>query len=494
MFLKFVNRKKTRRRGFAAAKTLIGLASGGVVVVGWWFMTAGESEEALPDALFEQVVRKEFRLEIVEPGEIESAHNVDVLCEVKSRNSAGVNILEIVPEGSQVEKGDFLVRLDDSALQKDLLTQRIDVHQAKASLVQAEADYEAAKLAMDEYLSGSYRQDLEQLEGAVFVARENLRRAQEYHDYSQKLAVKGYISETQLEADSFAVEKSRKDLDLSLTKLDVLKVHSRKAKVNDLNASIQTAEARLLSRRNSYELEVAQEAEIEEQISKCLIKAPASGEVTYANRNTSSSSSSDGILIEEGRPVRERQAIIRLPDPSNMRVLAKVNESRIEQVKLGMPVEISIFAARELVLRGYVEKVGEYPIPSASRYTAHIKEYATEVLIENPPKGLRPGMTAKVRVLVEQIPSALQVPLHAVLRVKGASYCLVVDESGNLQARVVRLGSANDSSTVVESGLSEGEQLVVNASEFRDIVTFPANPSGEQGIAQATPETDLIAH
>ena len=494
MFLKFVNRIKTRRRGFAAAKTLIGLASGGVVVVGWWFMTAGESEEALPDALFEQVVRKEFRLEIVEPGEIESAHNVDVLCEVKSRNSAGVNILEIVPEGSQVEKGDFLVRLDDSALQKDLLTQRIDVHQAKALLVQAEADYEAAKLAMDEYLSGSYRQDLEQLEGAVFVARENLRRAQEYHDYSQKLAVKGYISETQLEADSFAVEKSRKDLDLSLTKLDVLKVHSRKAKVNDLNASIQTAEARLLSRRNSYELEVAQEAEIEEQISKCLIKAPASGEVTYANRNTSSSSSSDGILIEEGRPVRERQAIIRLPDPSNMRVLAKVNESRIEQVKLGMPVEISIFAARELVLRGHVEKVGEYPIPSASRYTAHIKEYATEVLIENPPKGLRPGMTAKVRVLVEQIPSALQVPLHAVLRVKGASYCLVVDESGNLQARVVRLGSANDSSTVVESGLSEGEQLVVNASEFRDIVTFPANPSGEQGIAQAIPETDLIAH
>jgi len=494
MILKFANRKKARRRGFAAAKAVIGLASGGVVVVAWWLLTGGEVDEVLPEVLVEPVVRKEFRLEIVEPGEIESAHNVDVLCEVKSRNSAGVNILEIVPEGSQVKEGDFLVRLDDSALQKDLLTQRIDVHQAKASLVQAEADYEAAKLAMDEYLSGSYRQDLEQLEGAVFVARENLRRSQEYHDYSKKLAVKGYISETQLEADSFAVEKSQKDLDLSLTKLDVLKVHSRKAKVNDLNASIQTAEARLLSRRNSYELEVAQEAEIVEQISKCLINAPASGEVTYANRNTSSSSSSDGILIEEGRPVRERQAIIRLPDPSNMRVIAKVNESRIEQVKPGMPVDISIFAARELVLRGHVEKVGEYPIPSASRYTAHIKEYATEVLIENPPEGLRPGMTAKVRVLVEQIPSALQVPLHAVLRVKGASYCIVVDESGNLQARVLRLGSANDASTVVESGLSEGEQVVVNASEFRDIVTFPANPSGEQGIAQATSETDLIVH
>jgi HlyD family secretion protein len=493
MIPKIKNLRKPRRSGFAAAKAVIGLASGGVVVVAWWLLTGGESEEVLPEALFEQVVRKEFRLEIVEPGEIESAHNVDVLCEVKSRNSAGVNILEIVPEGSKVVAGDFLVRLDDSALQKDLLTQRIDVHQAKAALVQAEADVEAAKLAMDEYLSGSYRQDLEQLEGAVFVARENLRRAQEYHDYSKKLAVKGYISETQLEADAFAVEKSQKDLDLSLTKLDVLKVHSRKAKVNDLNASILTGEARLLSRRNSYELEVAQEAEIEEQISKCLIKAPASGEVTYANRNTSSSSS-DGILIEAGRPVRERQAIIRLPDPSNMRVIAKVNESRVEQVKPGMPVDISIFAARELVLHGRVEKVGEYPIPSASRYTAHIKEYATEVLIENPPKGLRPGMTAKVSVLVEQIPSALQIPLHAVLRVKGSSFCLVVDESGNLQARAVRLGSANDASTVVESGLSEGEQVVVNASEFRDSVTFSVNSSAEQGVARVTSETDLIAH
>lgn len=490
---KIKNLRKPRCRGFAAAKAVIGLASGGVVVVAWWLLTGGESEEVLPEALFEQVVRKEFRLEIVEPGEIESAHNVDVLCEVKSRNSAGVNILEIVPEGSQVAAGDFLVRLDDSALQKDLLTQRIDVHQAKAALVQAEADVEAAKLAMDEYLSGSYRQDLEQLEGAVFVARENLRRAEEYHDYSKKLAVKGYVSETQLEADAFAVEKSQKDLDLSLTKLDVLKVHSRKAKVNDLNASIFTGEARLLSRRNSYELEVAQEAEIEEQISKCLIKAPASGEVTYANRNTSSSSS-DGILIEAGRPVRERQAIIRLPDPSNMRVIAKVNESRVEQVKPGMPVDISIFASRELVLHGRVEKVGDYPIPSASRYTAHIKEYATEVLIENPPNGLRPGMTAKVSILVEQIASALQIPLHAVLRVKGSSYCLVVDESGNLQARGVRLGSANDASTVVEFGLSEGEQVVVNASEFRDIVTFSGNSSSGQGVARVTSVTDLISH
>lgn len=481
-----------RSFGFAATKTVVGLASAGLVAAAWWMLAGGEDGESLPEVLFEEVVRKEFRLEIVEPGEIESAHNVDVRCEVKSRNSSGVNILEIVPEGTKVEKDDFLVRLDDSALQKDLLTQRISVHQAKAALVQAEADVKAAELALDEYLSGSYRQDVEQLEGAVFVARENLRRAEEYHAYSKKLAVKGYVSETQLEADAFAVEKARKDLDLALTKLDVLRAHSRKAKVNDLNASIQTADARLLSRRNSYELEVSREAEIEEQIAKCLIKAPASGEVTYANRNVSGSSSSDGVLIEEGRPVRERQVIIRLPDPTRMRVIAKVNESRIEQVKPDMPVSIAIDAFRELDLRGRVEKVGEYPIPSVSRYTSHIKEYATEILIDNPPEGLRPGMTAKVRVLVEEIPSALQVPLHSVLRVKGVSYCLQADEGGELTARPVRIGSVNAASAVVLEGLEEGERIVVNAIEFRESVIFP-NAPGQPKDSPSSAEGGLVS-
>ena len=47
-----------------------------------------------------------------------------------------------------------------------------------------------------------------------------------------------------------------------------------KAKVNDLNASILTAEAKLESARNSFELEKTQELEIEEQIEKCMIFRP----------------------------------------------------------------------------------------------------------------------------------------------------------------------------------------------------------------------------
>ena len=461
-----------------STKTLMGLAGAGALSLIWWVSGDEDSLDAEIQPLLEEVKVGDFVLELVEPGEIESAENVEIKSEVRSRSSSGTAILEIVPEGKVVEKGDFLVRLDDASLQKDLLRQRISVHQSKATLVKATADVEAATLALQEYLSGSFRENEEQLESAEFVAKENLRRAQEYLVYSKKLAAKGYVSEAQLEADQFAVEKARKELDLAQTKLEVLRIHSRKAQVNDLNASILTAEARLQSAQNSYQLEKTQESEIEEQIEKCMIISPSAGEVTYAN-NTKSGSS-DSVLIEEGKLVRENQTIIRLPNASLLRVRAKVNENRIEQVRPGMKCSILIDAMRDLELDGTVESVSEYPIPSVSRYTSHIKEYSTEILINNPPPGVRTGMTAKVTIKSEFIENTLQVPLTAVFRKESKSFCLVSALDEGMEIREIQLGSHNTNMAVVIEGLAKGEKVVLNPDHFRSNLEL----SNSQSLAQ----------
>ena len=461
-----------------STKTLMGLAGAGALSLLWWMSGNEDSLDAEIQPLFEEVKVDDFVLEFVEPGEIESAENVEIKSEVRSRSSSGTAILEIVPEGKVVEKGDFLVRLDDASLQKDLLRQRISVHQSKATLVKANADVEAATLALQEYLSGSFRENEEQLESAEFVAKENLRRAEEYLVYSKKLAAKGYVSEAQLEADQFAVEKARKELDLAQTKLEVLRIHSRKAQVNDLNASILTAEARLQSAQNSYQLEKTQESEIEEQIEKCMIISPSAGEVTYAN-NTKSGSS-DSVLIEEGKLVRENQTIIRLPNASLLRVRAKVNENRIEQVRPGMKCSILIDAMRDLELDGTVESVSEYPIPSVSRYTSHIKEYSTEILINNPPPGVRTGMTAKVTIKSEFIENTLQVPLTAVFRKESKSFCLVSALDEGMEIREIQLGSHNMNMAVVVGGLAKGEKVVLNPDHFRSSLEL----SKSQSLAQ----------
>ena len=454
-------------KGFVSTNTLVGLAGAGVISLLWWLSNDDDSSENEVQPLFEAVQVAEFKLELIEPGEIESAENIEIKSEVRSRSYSGVSILEIVPEGSLVKKGDFLVRLDDASLQKDLLRQRISVHQAKATLVKATADVEAAKLSLQEYLSGSFRESEEELESAEFVAKENLRRAEEYLLYSKKLATKGYVSEAQLEADQFAVEKAGKELDLAQTKLEVLRTHSRKAKVNELNADIMTAEARLQSAENSYQLEKTQESEIEEQIEKCKIFSPADGEVTYANKNNSGTS--EGILIEEGKLIREKQTIIRLPNASLLRVRAKVNENRIEQVRPGMDCSILIDAMRDVQLKGKVESLSEYPIPSASRYTSHIKEYGTEIVISDPPPGVRTGMTAKVTIKSEQIDRALQIPLTSIFRIEGETFCLVGNEFDEMQLRSIEIGSHNMTMAVVNSGLKEGELVVLNPDQFKAI-------------------------
>ena len=135
-----------------------------------------------------------------------------------------------------------------------------------------------------------------------------------------------------------------------------------------------------------------------------------------------------------------------------------------------MNCDILIDAMRDLQLKGKVESVSEYPIPSISRYTSHIKEYATEIVITDPPPGVRTGMTAKVTIKSEHIDRVLQIPLTAVFRVEGETFCLVGNEDDEMQIRSIELGSHNMSMAVIKSGLEEGERVVLNPDHFKNLI------------------------
>lgn len=411
-----------------------------------------------------EVIHGPFEHRVLERGEIESSSNVEVRCEVRSRSSAGIQILEIVPEGTVVAPGDQLVRLDDAGLQQELIQQQIVVSTSQSTAIEAKATLDDAKLALKEYEDGTFLELEEQQESAVFVAREDLRRAEEYLQYSKRLAERGYIPEAQLEADTFAVEKERKELGVTETKLKVLRDFTKEKMITKLKADIATAGARLKSREKTLELDELRLQEIQDQIEKCIITSPAAGEVVYANDQERRGSSGD-LLIAEGRPVRERQVIIRIPDQGRMRVVAKVHESRISFVQPGLSASIILDALPELDLTGEVVGVAEYPIPSYSVYMSHIKEYEVEIDILNPPDGLRPGMTAQVDVLAEKLDEATQVPIPAVIERSGRFFCGVPTGEGQLETREITVGSTNEDVLVVIDGLRAGEKVVLNLSE-----------------------------
>lgn len=432
------------------------------------------------DYLTAEVIRAPFEHRVLERGEVESSSNVEIRCEVRSRSSSGVQILEIVPEGSTVEAGQLLVRLDDAQLQQELIQQQIVVSTSQSQAIEAQAALDAAKLSLKEYEKGTYLELEEKQESEVFVSEENMRRAEEYLAYSKRLADRGYIPEAQLEADTFAVEKARKDLGVSKTKLRVLREFTKTKVLTQMRADIDTAEARLKSRRKTLELDQLRLAEIEDQIAKCRIVSPVAGEVVYANDQDRRGSSGD-LLIAEGRPVRERQVIIRIPDDSRMRVVAKVHESRISSVQPGLSAEIILESMPDLKLSGQVVAVSEYPIPSYSIYMAHIKEYAVDIDIDNPPEGLRPGMTAQVNVLAERIEDAIQVPNQAVIGRNGQYFCAVPDPEGSLLTREIKVGSSNEDTIVVLDGLQPGDSVVLqpNTEQILKLLDLPEEPAVE---------------
>jgi len=410
-----------------------------------------------------------FLRQVIERGEVESSSNVEIRCQVQSRAATGVPIIQIVPEGTYVKEGDFLVKLDDSTLQTDVVQQQIACNTSRALAVEAQAEFDAAKLALQEYEAGTFRQEEGALQSDEFVARENMRRAEEYLRYSQKLAARGYVTEVQLEADRFAVEKARNELKSAQTKLEVLHRYTKLKTLNKLKADVETAEARKRSRDNSHKLDIDRLKALENQLAHCIINAPTSGQVVYANLATGEP------LVAEGKLVRERQVIIRLPDPKRMQVTARVNESRIDRVKSGMVTRIRLDAFPEIELTGTVREVSEYPLPAGGPYST-MKEYATYIDIIDPPPGVRSGMTAQAAIEVERLDQAVQVPLQAVLERADRFFC-IVEQDGDFLAREVNVGHSNEQVVVINDGLQAGDRVVLAPQNYEAHITFtPAPP------------------
>ncbi|GDY08894.1 hypothetical protein LBMAG52_23800 [Planctomycetia bacterium] len=438
----------------------------------WKFLPDFLHREAAPNVLTAEVTIGPFLNRVLEQGEIESSSSIEVRCEVRSRNASGTSILEIVPEGTRVKAGDFLVKLDDSALQTELIQQQITCSGSEALAIEAEAAFRSAELTLNEYEEGTFREQQETLESALVVADENQRRAEEYLAYSQKLAERGYVSQVQLDADRFAVKKALIELGVATTKLEVLKKFSKLKMLTLLKADIQTDRAKLDARQKTWQLDKQRLKEIEGQIAKCIIHATAAGQVVYAN-DANRGKTTGELLIAEGMPVRERQILIRLPDPTRMRVMAKVHESRISLVRKGLTAEVTTDALPDQPLTGIVAVVSEYPIPSGNIYTSHIKEYAVEIEIHNPPEELRPGMSAQVDVLVEKQDSQLQIPIDAAIARGDKFFVAIPHEDGTFETREIKVGSANDAIITIREGLEVGQKVILNHSEIKDRLNLP---------------------
>ncbi|TWT99507.1 macrolide transporter subunit MacA [Botrimarina colliarenosi] len=461
---------------------LVCLASGGGYA--WWrSVQASGAASGTDDAVLHTVERQDFSLQITERGEIQSAGGVEVKSAVKTQGATGNAILRIIPEGTQVEPGDFLVELDSSTLVSDRLLQQINVNTAEAAVIEAQNLYETAIIAQQEYVDGLFVQEKQTIESEIFVAEEDLSRAKEYVQYSKRLAAKGYVSELQLQADRFAVENAQKALDAAKTKLRVLEDFTKAKTVKQLESDAAITSAKWESLKNSYQLETDKLREIEDQIAKCVITAPAAGTVTYAHGEDQRGGGEE-FVVEEGAVIRERQTIIRLPDISSMQVEVEVNESLIQYIRQGMPAAVKLVGGDGKVLRGRVARVNQYAEPTNWR-RANVKDYKAFVAIEEPTAQLKTGMTASVTISAMFVPDSLVTPVQSIYAHGDKLYCFV-KEGDQLAPHEVTVGPTNDRFFVVETGLEANDRVALNPRALVDQVALPEISSEQKQHAVDT--------
>jgi multidrug resistance efflux pump len=418
-------------------------------------LTFGKSD-AERGALTYVVTRNPLQVIASAEGNVESASNLEVKCRV----AGGSTILWIVEDGKVVEEGEEIVKLDTSVIDDKLNSQRIVYEKALATEIQAQEDLEATKISVREYEEGTFVELHKQAEAGIQIALENLRSAENQMQYSQRMVRKGFVSALQRDADAFAVERAKLDLDAANTKKNVLVEFTKPKTLKDLVAKREAAAARLRSEQAGLTLEKARLERLQEQLKHCVITAPTKGMVVYASDSRSrfgGSRDGGGGQIEEGAVVREGQSLVRLPDLSRMQVKVMVHETRVDQIRGGMPARVIIQDAEH---QGKVVSVANQPQQS-SWFSANVKEYATTVSIQGETSGLRPGMTAKVTILIDDVKEALSVPVSVVVEQRGGFYSWVKTAKGP-ERRELKLGRTNDKLIEVVDGVKEGDEVYRN--------------------------------
>lgn len=396
-------------------------------------------------------------------------------------------ILEVVPEGTSVRKGDVLAILDASGLKQELLDQETVCTLAKAAVIQAKNDFETAEIALREYTEGLWPQRQQALEDRSALQVEALRQASRTLELTRGLLRHGFTTILQAEADRYAAEKAQIELHQAQTALTSLNRYTGPKIVAELQAAIKVCKARCQTETSNYELSLGKLEELKQQIEKCTIRAPMAGKVVYANK-VGMELQGPQIIIEPGTTVRDGQTILMLPNPESMQVKVLVQEENLALIRPGQSAEFTMDAAPGIKLSGQVAKVNDYPEPALDpRWAVATRKYEATVTIHDPPTNLRPGMTAEVRICIDRRDAQLLVPRTAILR-HGTEHFCILQHGPQLEARRIEPGPFNDRFTVIEEGLTRGDLVVLGAVRYLDRVALPelmATPAVAQEIVES---------
>lgn len=220
------------------------------------------------------------------------------------------------------------------------------------------------------------------------------------------------------------------------------------------------------------------------------VTAPASGSVVVLNAVTGAAVGAGTGTGGSGSASGTAGPLVQIADLSQMRVSVQVNEVDISRVAVGQAARVSFSALPGVLLDGTVTRISTVASADEYGYSYGVVTYDVEVLVPEPVPELKPGMTASVEILLQDVPDALTVPTSALMTDDGASYYVYVvtdPETQAVERRAVTVGAQSASEAVVEGGVAEGDLVVVDAYSV-DPSTAGAGPAAGDVAGPADPD------
>jgi RND family efflux transporter MFP subunit len=217
---------------------------------------------------------------------------------------------------------------------------------------------------------------------------------------------------------------------------------SRKADVKAQEANLQAAD-------EAIRAQTAEVARVTQLFDFKRVTAPWDGIITQRN-------CAIGNLITPSAIAAGRD-LFRLSDMSKLRVFVNVPQSNIGDIKVGQKAVVKVPELRAS-LTGSV-------IRTSNALENQSRTLLAEVNVVNPGRTMLPGMYTQVVIETSSARQLILVPGDTIVTRAEGIFVAVVGAGNKIQFRKIEVG--RDFGTEVEavSGLSEGDQVVVNPSD-----------------------------
>jgi HlyD family secretion protein len=452
----------------------------------------GSSPQPSGDTLqWYTVEPKSFELTVIETGDLDAAERV----EIKSRVSGRPEIIYLIEEGTQVEAGDVLVRLDDAEITQKIEAELLKVQTARADEVyarqdleiergeatsaenDARVDLELAKLELAKWEQGDVPQMRRELQLELEKAERLVERTERDYELSKSLHEEKFISLNDLEDSEIEKLEASEGLKTAQLALEVYEKYTYETERQQNQSAVDQAEAALKKQlaKNESSLERLEAKlaanvrtltihetrlkELQDQLAATVVTAPSAGMVVYST--SVGRQSWRQTPMAEGRQVRENETMIFLPDQTQMVANLAVAETYEPIVQLGQAVRITLDARPGQVYHGEIDRISLLSA-SGGWLNPNQREFTVRVLLPpNTDSTLKPAMRCTGEITVGQVENQLAIPVQAVYAEGDQHYCYVPADGGRVTRRPIEIGQASETMVVILDGLTDGDRVLL---------------------------------